>query len=58
MGEDGETPVVEDYGIPSPYRFTGTIDKVTIELKEMKPADKAAVDMGQTIALHKKALAD
>jgi hypothetical protein len=32
VGEDGETPVTEDYGIPAPYRFTGKIDKVTIDL--------------------------
>ena len=25
VGEDGETPVVEDYGVPAPYKFTGTI---------------------------------
>jgi arylsulfatase len=34
VGEDGETPVVEDYGIPAPYRFDGKIEKVTIDLKE------------------------
>jgi arylsulfatase len=33
VGEDGETPVVEDYGIPAPYKFTGKINKVTIDLK-------------------------
>ena len=41
VGEDGETPVVEDYGIRAPYEFTGKIHKVTIDLKEMKTADKA-----------------
>jgi hypothetical protein len=35
VGEDGETPVVENYGTPYPYKFSGQIDKVTIELKEM-----------------------
>ena len=38
VGEDGETPVVEDYGIPAPYKFTGKINKITIDLKEMKAA--------------------
>lgn len=52
VGEDGETPVVEDYGIPAPYRFTGTIHKVTIDLKKMKQADKAAEKRGQAIARH------
>jgi hypothetical protein len=58
VGEDGETPVVEDYGIPAPYRFTGKIAKVPIDLKEMKPADKAALDKGHAVAIHKKAMAD
>lgn len=29
VGEYGETPVVKDYGIPAPYKFTGKIDRVT-----------------------------
>ncbi len=58
VGEDGETPVVEDYGIPAPYRFTGTIHKVTIDLKEMKQADKAAEKRDQAIARHQMAIAD
>jgi arylsulfatase len=40
VGEDGETPVTENYGIPAPYKFTGKINKVTVDLKEMKAADK------------------
>ncbi len=58
VGEDGETPVVENYGIPAPYKFTGKIDKVTIDLKEMKKADKEAVDKAQKEAGLKKALSD
>jgi hypothetical protein len=58
VGEDGETPVTEDYGIPAPYKFTGKIDKVTIELKEMKTADKKAEDKGRAEAAHKKAMSD
>jgi arylsulfatase A-like enzyme len=58
VGEDGETPVVEDYGIPAPYKFTGTIDKVTIVLKEMKAAEKAEVDKGRAEAAYQKALSD
>ena len=37
VGEDSETPVVEDYGVPAPYNFTGKIDKVTIDLKGNEP---------------------
>ena len=58
VGEDGETPVVEDYGIPVPYRFTGKINNVTIDLKEMKAADQAEADKAHREAAHKKALSD
>ncbi|BCS32295.1 arylsulfatase [Luteitalea sp. TBR-22] len=36
VGEDGETPVIEDYGIAAPYRFTGTIDKVTVDTSQTR----------------------
>ncbi|MCG6536295.1 MAG: sulfatase-like hydrolase/transferase, partial [Syntrophales bacterium LBB04] len=58
VGEDGETPVVEDYGVPAPYKFTGKIDKVTIELKEMKAADKAETAKANAEVAHKKSLWD
>jgi arylsulfatase A-like enzyme len=58
VGEDGETPVVEDYGIPAPYYFSGKIDKITIDVKEMEKADKAAEDKGRAEAAYKKALSD
>ena len=58
VGQDGETPVVENYGIPAPYKFTGKINKVTIDLKEMKNADKEKVDKAQKEAGVRKALSD
>jgi len=58
VGEDGETPVVETYGIPAPYKFTGKIDKVTIDLKEMKAADKAEENKLRAEAAQKKAVSD
>jgi arylsulfatase len=58
VGEDAETPVVEDYGIPAPYRFTGKIAKVTIDLKEMKTADREKEEMARKEAGMKKALSD
>lgn len=58
VGEDAETPVVEDYGIPAPYKFTGKIDKITIDVKEMKTADKAEEDKLRLEAARKKALSD
>jgi arylsulfatase len=58
VGEDGETPVTEDYGISAPYKFTGKIGKVTIDLKEMKSADKAEEQKLRAQAAHQKALSD
>jgi arylsulfatase A-like enzyme len=58
VGEDGETPVTEDYGITAPYKFTGRIDKVTVDVKEMKQADKAEEHKLRAEAAHKKALSD
>lgn len=58
VGEDGETPVTEDYGIKAPYYFTGTISKVTIDVKEIGMADKAAENIGRAEAAQKKAMSD
>jgi len=58
VGEDGETPVVENYGVPAPYKFTGKINKVTIDLEEMKKAEKAEEDRLRAEAAHKKAMSD
>jgi arylsulfatase len=41
VGEDAGTPVVEHYGIPAPHKFTGTIDRVTVEIVAMKTAERA-----------------
>ena len=57
VGEDGETPVA-DYGIPVPYKFTGKIHKVTIDVQEMKKADKADEGKARAVAAHKKAMSD
>jgi arylsulfatase A-like enzyme len=44
FGEDTGTPVSEDYHVP--FKFTGTLDKVTITLgnAELTNADKTAID--------------
>ena len=34
VGEDTGTPVVEGYADKMPFKFTGTLEKVTIELKQ------------------------
>jgi hypothetical protein len=58
VGEDGETPVVEDCGVPAPYKFTGKIDKITIDLKELKKTEKAEENKRRAEAAHKKAMSD
>ncbi len=58
VGLDGETPVVEDYGVPAPHRFTGKIDKVTVDVKEMEKADKADEDKLRADLAGRKAMAD
>jgi arylsulfatase len=58
VGQDGETPVVENYGIPAPYKFTGKINKVTIDLKEMKQAEKTEENKRREEAAQKKAMSD
>ena len=56
MGADKGTPVTEAYKVP--FKFTGKIVKVTVDLKEMKAADKKEEDMARKEASMKKALAD
>jgi hypothetical protein len=58
QGEDGETPVTENYEIKAPYTFTGTIARVTIDVKEMMKADKAQENKLRAEATVRKALCD
>jgi len=58
VGEDGETPVVEDYGIAAPYKFTGNIARVTIEIGALKAADKSAADKAGAETAQKRMSAD
>ena len=50
VGEDGETPVVETYGIAAPYKFTGKIARVTVDIPPMKTAGTAQAHKAQTAA--------
>ncbi len=56
VGADEGTPVSEDYTVP--FTFTGKIAKVTIELKEMKTAEKEEAEQVRKVATMKKALSD
>jgi hypothetical protein len=49
IGEDTGTPVVEDYLAKMPFKFTGTLNKVVIELGKsgLTAADEKAVDDGK-----------
>jgi len=56
VGADEGTPVTKAYKVP--FTFTGKIAKVTIELKEMKAADKGEAEQGHKEATLKKALSE
>ena len=56
VGADEGTPVTEAYQVP--FKFTGKIDKVTIELKETTQSAAAETDKARKEAALKKALSD
>jgi arylsulfatase len=58
VGIDLATPVVESIGAERKSKFTGTIYKVTVEIKEMKKAEKAEELNARMVFAHKKAMAD
>ncbi len=56
IGEDLGTPVTEEYQTPA--SFSGTIKQITIEVKPIAGADRAAVDAVNIDGLEKKAASD
>jgi arylsulfatase len=56
VGADGETPVTEAYS--SPFKFTGKINEITIELKELKKTESDDVESARKEATVKKGLSD
>jgi arylsulfatase len=56
VGADEGTPVTEAYKVP--FKFTGKIGQVTIELKEMKTADQDEAERARKVATLKRGLAD
>ncbi len=56
VGADEGTPVTEVYKVP--FKFTGKIAKVTIELKEVRKADNDYAEQARKAAALKKGLAD
>lgn len=58
VGQDGETPVVEDYGTAYPNKFVGQIRQVHVALKNVKQVTKSEADRAIKDAQHQKSLAD
>jgi len=56
VGADEGTPVTEGYKVP--FKFTGNIDKVTIELKETTPVVAEETKKSRSEAALKKAISD
>jgi hypothetical protein len=56
VGADEGTPVTEAYQVP--FKFTGKIDKVTIELKETTPSVAEEAGKSRAEAALKKGLSD
>src|SRR6266566_828022 len=56
VGVDEGTPVIEAYKVP--FKFTGKIASVTIELKDVKTADHEEAEQAHKVARLKKGLAD
>ena len=56
MGADEGTPVTTAYQVP--FKFTGKIDKVTVDLKETTPPVADEADKARREAELKKALSD
>jgi arylsulfatase len=56
VGADEGTPVTEAYKVP--FKFTGTINSVTVEQKEMKKADRDDAAQARKAAAQKKGLSD
>jgi arylsulfatase len=56
VGIDEGTPVTEAYKVP--FKFTGKIARVTVELKDVKAADRNETEKVHTTSVLKRALAD
>ena len=58
VGIDLASPVVETIGSEAKSRFTGKVQKITIDIKPMKAADAHEEEKARTEVAHKKALSD
>lgn len=48
VGEDTGTPVIEEYAAQLPYKFTGTLAKLTVDLaaQTLSPQEQQEIDEG------------
>ena len=56
VGEDSGTPVNHRYDVP--FRFTGTIEQLTVDLGQVAKADQDAVDAAERLARIQKGARD
>ncbi|MDG0817668.1 arylsulfatase [Bdellovibrio svalbardensis] len=48
VGEDTGTPVIEDYANNMPFKFTGTLNKLTVDLKPLPMKEKLAQEQAES----------
>ena len=58
VGMDLGFPVIDDYGIAEPYKFTGRIEKVTIDVAPLRAVNQQAQDDARRECDLRKALSD
>jgi hypothetical protein len=51
-------PVIDDYGITEPYKFTGWIERVAIDVEPLRAVDQQALDHAKRECDLRKALSD
>jgi hypothetical protein len=58
VGADTGTPVIEDYANKMPFKFTGKLEKLTIDLKPVAPSMRAELERFQRQTAFRKAMRD
>lgn len=58
VGMDLGFPVIDDYGITEPYKFTGWIERVAIDVEPLRAVDQQALDHAKRECDLRKALSD
>jgi arylsulfatase A-like enzyme len=58
VGADTGTPVIEDYANKMPFKFTGKLEKLTIDLKPVAPSMRGELERFQRETAFQKAMRD